>query len=74
MMMAMCCGKVDEACADTNFLFTKLTQARYRHYAQKLSLRLSTGNDKFESLNFDKSCLGRLHLLLGIALKQVAKV
>jgi len=30
MMMAMCCGKVDEACVDTNFLFTILSQARYR--------------------------------------------
>ncbi len=29
-MMAMCCGKVDEACVDTNFLFTNLSQARYR--------------------------------------------
>jgi hypothetical protein len=26
---------------------------------QKRSLRLSTGNDKFESLNFDKVCLGQ---------------
>ena len=29
-MMAMCCGKVDEACVGTNFLFTNLMQARYR--------------------------------------------
>ena len=59
-MMAMCCGKVDKACVDTYFLCMFLMQARYRPYAQKRSLRLSTGNDKFESLDFDKVCLGRV--------------
>jgi hypothetical protein len=30
MMMAMCWGKVDEACVDTNFWLSKWSQARYR--------------------------------------------